>query len=66
MVSRWPRWLFWVLPAVGGAVVMTGLGQLLASGSGGCSLLCRPELASVYGALVGVSLFPPQKRTPDA
>jgi hypothetical protein len=63
--ARGPRWLWWLLPALGGAVLMTGLGKLLAANGGSCSILCRPEVASIYGALLGVSMFPPPRRTPD-
>jgi len=59
------RWVRIAAGAVIGAVMMVGLGQLMSHLGSGCSLLCRPGLAAIYGAVLGLVLaFPAGPRDP--
>jgi hypothetical protein len=51
-------WLTAGVFALGGAGVMVGLGQLLSLAGLGCTALCRPEFASVTGAVIGLLAIP--------
>ena len=53
-MTRARPWLRWVLSALGGAVVMVALGQVFALAGSSCAILCRPPIAALYGAVVGL------------
>lgn len=55
-------WLRWLLGALGGAAAMIGAGQALALAGGGCAILCRPEVAGIFGAAVGLLVVTPERR----
>jgi hypothetical protein len=58
MASGARPWLTAGVFALGGAGVMVGLGQLLSLAGLGCTALCRPEFASVTGAVIGLLAIP--------
>lgn len=43
-----------LIGAVAGALVFFGIGQAFAAAGGGCILLCKPEMAGIYGGLMGI------------
>lgn len=66
MVTRTRSLWRWALSGLGGAVVMIGLGQLFALAGGSCTILCRPAVAGVYGATLGLLLFGSGRRDAGA
>jgi hypothetical protein len=62
MVTRAHPWVRTVLVALGGAGAMIALGQVFALAGGSCSILCRPPIAAVFGAAIGLLIFGSGKR----
>ena len=50
-------WLNRALAALGGAGAMIGIGQLLSLAGGSCTILCRPFVAGIYGAVLGLVIL---------
>jgi hypothetical protein len=50
------------LAALAGAGAMIGVGQLFALMGGSCTLLCRPPVAAIYGAVLGLLVVGPRRR----
>ncbi len=50
------------LAALGGAGAMIGVGQLFALMGGSCTILCRPAVAAIYGAVLGLLIVGPGRR----
>jgi hypothetical protein len=57
MVTGARPWVRRVLAALGGAGTMIALGQLFALAGGSCTILCRPFVAGIYGAALGLLPF---------
>lgn len=55
-------WAWKALAALGGAAAMIALGQLFALAGGSCTILCRPPIAGVYGAVLGLLMLGSARR----
>lgn len=53
-MNRAPVWLRMSVAALAGAAAMIGLGQLFSLAGGTCGILCRPHIAGLYGAALGL------------
>jgi hypothetical protein len=62
MVTRAHPWVRTVLAALGGAGAMIGVGQIFALVGGSCTILCRPPVAAIYGAVLGLLIVGPGRR----
>lgn len=47
-------WWRWALSALAGATLMIALGQLFSLAGGTCTVFCKPMVAGIYGALLGL------------
>lgn len=54
MVMHLRPWVKKALAALGGAGAMIAVGQLFALAGGSCTILCRPPIAGLYGAVLGL------------
>lgn len=56
------RWLFRLARgAAAGAVIVVVGGQIMSLVTDSCSLVCQPEIAAPFGALIGAIAFYPQE-----
>jgi len=55
-------WVWRTLAALGGAGAMIAVGQLFALAGSGCTILCRPPIAGLYGAVLGLLVVGPGRR----
>ena len=56
MVMSARSWLLIALGAFGGGAGMVILGQLSELAGGSCAILCKPPVAGLYGAVLGLLL----------
>jgi hypothetical protein len=54
---RMRPWVRGSIAALIGAVAMMALGQLFSFAGGSCTILCRPPIAALYGAAMGLLLM---------
>lgn len=50
-------WVQGSIAALIGAITMVALGQLFSFAGGSCTILCRPPIAALYGAAMGLLLM---------
>jgi hypothetical protein len=60
---RMRPWVRGGIAALIGAVAMLVLGQLFSFAGGTCMILCRPPIAALYGAAMGLLLLGSARNT---
>ena len=54
-------WLPRVIAAAAVSLVMIGLGQLAGMAGGQCTILCKPTIAGIFGAVLGFVATAPER-----